>query len=220
MPHTGRSSRRSTDALRRAVRARTQRQSCPVVEAGYPLATVELGLGRLIAERALPKTICRANPAGLCGAPLPVLVPSLPVADQPSVIVGVDASPESEAALEWAVRLAGPLGWRVVAVHAIGLLEGGGYRPRTDAVGLVEGVCRRLGGVADVPVEEIVEAGHPAETIVRVAERERGALIVVGSRGLGEAPRLLGSTSEGVLAHARAPVLIVPKAGSSGASSS
>jgi nucleotide-binding universal stress UspA family protein len=133
------------------------------------------------------------------------------VADQPSVIVGVDGSLESEAALEWAVRLAAPLGWRVVAVHAVGLLEGGGYRPRTDAVGLVEGVRRRLDGVADVPVEEIVEAGHPAETIVRVAERERGALIVVGSRGLGEAPRLLGSTSEAVLAHTHAPVLIVPR---------
>lgn len=180
---------------------------------------VDLGLGPLGAARAPPKTICRPNRSGSCAAALPVLVPSLSVADQPSVIVGVDASPESEAALEWAMRLAGPLGWRVVAVHAVGLLEAGGYRPRTNGVDLVEEVCRRLGGVGDVPVEEIVEAGHPAETIVRVAERERGALIVVGSRGLGEAPRLLGSTSEGVLAHARAPVLIVPKAGSSGASS-
>ena len=128
----------------------------------------------------------------------------------PCVIVGVDASPESQAALAWTLRLAGALGWRVVAVHAVGLLEAGGYQPPIDVVGLVEEASRRTGVEADALIEEIAEAGHPAETLVRVAEREGAALIVVGSRGLGQTPRLLGSTSEGVLAHAATPVLVVP----------
>jgi nucleotide-binding universal stress UspA family protein len=137
-------------------------------------------------------------------------LPSALVAAQSSVVVGVDTSAESEAALEWALRLAGALGWRVFAVHAVGLLEGGGYRPRTDVVGLVEEASRRIGVAAKAAVEEIAESGHRAETIVRVAEREGASIIVVGSRGLGQAARLLGSTSEGVLAHARVPVLVMP----------
>jgi nucleotide-binding universal stress UspA family protein len=135
------------------------------------------------------------------------------MAGQPSVIVGVDTSRESGAALEWALKLAGALGWRVVAVHAVGLLEGGGYQPPTDVVRLVAEASRRIGVTVEASVEEVAEAGHPAETIVRVAQRERAALIVVGSRGLGQAPRLLGSTSEGVLAHAEAPVLVVQRTG-------
>jgi nucleotide-binding universal stress UspA family protein len=126
------------------------------------------------------------------------------------VIVGVDSSPESRAALAWTLRLADALGWRVVAVHAVGLLEAGGYQPPIAVMGLVEEAGRRTGVEVDASVEEIAEAGHPAKTLVRVAEREEAGLIVVGRRGLGRAPRLLGSTSEGVLARAVTPVLIVP----------
>ena len=46
--------------------------------------------------------------------------------------------------------------------------------------------------------------------VVRVAQREHAGLIVVGRRGLGEAPRL-GSVRERVLAHADIPVLVVPR---------
>jgi nucleotide-binding universal stress UspA family protein len=132
------------------------------------------------------------------------------VTGEQCVIVGVDSSLESQAALAWTLRLADALGWRVVAVHAVGLLEAGGYQPPIDVLELVEQASRRTGVEAKASVEEIAEAGHPAETLVRVAQREEAALIVVGSRGLGRAPRLLGSTSEGVLAHAVTPVLVVP----------
>jgi nucleotide-binding universal stress UspA family protein len=132
------------------------------------------------------------------------------MAGEQCVIVGVDSSPESRAALGWTLRLADALGWRVVAVHAVGLLEAGGYQPPIDVIGLVEEAGRRTDVEVDASVEEIVEAGHPAETLVRVAEREEAALIVVGSRGLGRSTGLLGSTSEGVLARAVTPVLVVP----------
>ena len=126
------------------------------------------------------------------------------------LIVGVDTSPESVAALEWALRLAGGLQCRVIAVHAIGLLEEGGYRQRPDMAGLIDEARERVRLAAGFPVQWIEEDGPPADVIVRVAEREGADLIVVGSRGLGQAPRLLGSTSEAVLAHARLPILVVP----------
>lgn len=126
------------------------------------------------------------------------------------MIVGVDASPESVAALEWALHLAGEVPCRIVAVHAVGLLEEGGYRVRPDIAGLIDSVRTRVGLAAGFPVERIEEDGPPADVIVRVAEREGADVIVVGSRGLGQAPRLLGSTSEAVLAHARLPTVVVP----------
>jgi nucleotide-binding universal stress UspA family protein len=128
------------------------------------------------------------------------------------VIVGVDTSPESVAALEWALELASGLHCRVIAVHAIGLLEEGGYRERPDLADLIGQAGERVGIAADVQIERILEDGPPADVIVRVAEREGADLLIVGSRGIGKAPRLLGSTSEAVLAHARLPVLVVPAA--------
>jgi nucleotide-binding universal stress UspA family protein len=61
-----------------------------------------------------------------------------------------------------------------------------------------------------IPYEIHQEFGHVVESIIRVAEREKVDLIVLGHRGLGGFDRLLlGSTSDGVLHHAHCPVLIV-----------
>jgi len=63
---------------------------------------------------------------------------------------------------------------------------------------------------AGVPFTFRTEQGYPAEEIVSVAEEERCDLIVLGSRGHGPLrSRLLGSTSDWVLHHARCSVLIV-----------
>jgi nucleotide-binding universal stress UspA family protein len=66
------------------------------------------------------------------------------------------------------------------------------------------------GRAAGLDIDAVVEDGPAANVIVRVADRQHADLIVVGSRGLGQTPRLLGSVSEAVLSHARIPVLIVP----------
>ena len=134
--------------------------------------------------------------------------------DDSCLVVGVDASPESLAAVEWALRLAEDLRRRVVAVHTVGLLEEQGLRPHPDVTATVTAARALNPGFSDLEVNTIFEAGVPAEIITRVAEDEHAVLIVVGSRGLGRATHLLGSTSEAVLARATVPVLIVP-AGSS-----
>ncbi|WP_253706371.1 universal stress protein, partial [Thermus scotoductus] len=54
------------------------------------------------------------------------------------------------------------------------------------------------------------QVGHPAETLVRVAEEEGFDLIVLGRRGLTPVQRwMLGSVSERVLRYAPSAVMVV-----------
>ncbi len=55
-----------------------------------------------------------------------------------------------------------------------------------------------------IKVRKILVQGHPAETIIAVAEEEKFELIVIGSRGLGGLQKLiLGSVSNAVLQEAK-----------------
>ena len=65
---------------------------------------------------------------------------------QVRVVVGVDTSAESTTALEWALRAAAAFEGSVIVVHAVGLLEEGGYRPRPDVVAIVDDACSRVPG--------------------------------------------------------------------------
>ena len=62
-------------------------------------------------------------------------------------------------------------------------------------------------------VKEIVKIGTPWEEILKVAESENVSLIVLGSHGCGrircELEKLIGSTAENVLRHAKKAVLVV-----------
>lgn len=113
------------------------------------------------------------------------------------VVVGVDGSPASRAALDWAVGLAGLCGAEVIVVHARGLLDR-----------LHEGATAPAPPAATRWVER---DGNPVEVLLEAAEHERADLVVVGSRGLGGYPELLlGSTSTQVAQHAPCPVVIIP----------
>src|SRR5699024_10859810 len=60
----------------------------------------------------------------------------------------------------------------------------------------------------NLKIESEVIDGVPVDAVV--AESESARLTVVGTRGLGGfAGALLGSTSQGIAAHARGPVMIV-----------
>ena len=135
------------------------------------------------------------------------------------VVVGVDASPESLAAVEWALRVAEAFASRVIAVHAVGLLEGRSLRPHPDVAATVTAARMLHGDDAEVDVDTIYQDGVPAEIITHLADERNAVMIVVGSRGLGKATHLLGSTSESVLARASVPVLIVPAGSAPGAAS-
>ena len=122
----------------------------------------------------------------------------------PLAVVGLDGSEVGITALRWAADLARRLGARLVAVHATGLLEGAGVAATIDPTELLA-----RAEALDV-AEVVVEPGPAPEVLVRVCERVGGDLIVVGRRGLGATERVLGSTSEAVLAESPVPVVIVP----------
>jgi nucleotide-binding universal stress UspA family protein len=86
-------------------------------------------------------------------------------------------------------------------------------RPTTLADRVLETVMRDVGPIAHeakVNASFHQETGHHAEAILRFADEHKPDLIVLGSRGLGGFKSLLlGSVSDGVLHHARCPVLIV-----------
>jgi nucleotide-binding universal stress UspA family protein len=70
----------------------------------------------------------------------------------------------------------------------------------------VDPIARETG----VPYWLCQEQGHPAQTLVGFAEKQKADLIVVGSRGRGGFKRLLlGSVSTSVLHHAHCSVLVV-----------
>jgi nucleotide-binding universal stress UspA family protein len=127
------------------------------------------------------------------------------------VIVGVDRSDESARALQTAVVVAQAMAAPVTVVHAVGLLEEGGYRSAPALDDMVAAARRDAGAApAAIEVEVIREDGPAADVLLRVAERVGAGIIVVGRRGMGAAPRPLGSVSEAVLACAAVPVLVVP----------
>lgn len=140
------------------------------------------------------------------------------------IVVGVDGSANAHRALEWAVGLARPVGARVTAVHALGLLDRIGATRVPAAANrdaIVEEFCTRWCAPLDtagVEHERVVLDGPPADVILAAAA-ERGAdLVVVGERGTGgqggtSGSVTLGSTSRRVIEGSDRPVLVVPEPG-------
>ncbi|WP_380280982.1 universal stress protein [Kitasatospora purpeofusca] len=132
------------------------------------------------------------------------------------IVVGIDGSAPSKAALRWAVGQAVLTG---AAVHAVAAWEYpslyGWFAPMVDD-GFEQSARRRLtvevdeviGPQRPVPVEESLVLGHAAEVLLEAAG---GAdLLVLGSRGRGTFARtLLGSVSARCAVHGTCPVVIV-----------
>jgi nucleotide-binding universal stress UspA family protein len=124
-----------------------------------------------------------------------------------TIVVGVDTSDESIAALRWAARLASRTGVQLLAVHAEGLLEEGAYVPRVDVAELI---ARTLSDQdCGAGLTSLVEPGPPCETLLRVAERTGSRHIVVGHRGAGDTGSDIGSTALLLVNRAHVPVTVV-----------
>ncbi|HEV8627019.1 MAG TPA: universal stress protein [Acidimicrobiia bacterium] len=132
------------------------------------------------------------------------------------IVVGVDGSDQSLAALEWAMTEGRVRGAVVEVVHA--------FMPDLSEVGLVNdpGTARRE---AEELLRKMAEPALVAHPGVQVTTRElegpsartlldaaAGAdLLVVGSRGRGGfAGLMLGSVSQQCVHHAPCPVVVVP----------
>jgi nucleotide-binding universal stress UspA family protein len=136
---------------------------------------------------------------------------------RPTVVVGVDGSSGSLAALRWAARQARATGADVRAVTAWQHPRSYGYevavtddwRPDIEADRIantaIESAAQQLAGVS---VETKAVEGHPA--VILTGQSEDAELLVVGSRGHGLLTGvLLGSVSEYCASHSACPVVIV-----------
>jgi len=132
------------------------------------------------------------------------------------IVVGIDGSECSLAALQWAAQQAHFTGLPLDVVMSwerpewgSGFLLPDDYDPASDANKLLEDAISKIRGAFDgVMFNPVAIEGHPAPTLVEAA---RGAdLLVVGSRGHGEfSGMLLGSVSEYCAHHVSCPITII-----------
>ncbi len=142
------------------------------------------------------------------------------------VLIGVDFSEDSRAALIWAARYAHIAGSELLVLHVVHdpAASPGFYHRMNDnwlrpMIEVAEKMLNEfLTGIKETNPDRIalqtaasrLVSGLPAGRIVEVAEQVKAPLIVVGSRGRTGLPHiLLGSVSERVAQTAAVPVVIV-----------
>jgi nucleotide-binding universal stress UspA family protein len=140
---------------------------------------------------------------------------------QYTVVVGVDGSPSSKAALRWAAWHAEQLGgtlatlmsWDLPLIYSWEVPDSDDIAHRT-AAGLDEVIAEALADKPDLAVSKNIASGHPARALLDLAEETGADMIALGNRGHGGfAEALLGSVSQHVVHHARCPVVIVRDGG-------
>ena len=133
-----------------------------------------------------------------------------------SVVVGVDGSPFSDAAVEWAAAYAAARHAPLTLVHAAGDLGGYLIPFRDEARHMVAPVARKMlehaseiarGTSSEVEFESLTCYEDPRQALLGV---EDASMIVLGTRGHGPvAALLLGSVSQALVSHATCPVTVV-----------
>ncbi|MFL4903798.1 universal stress protein [Streptomyces sp. MMS24-I2-30] len=128
-------------------------------------------------------------------------------------VVGVDGSENSAAAVDLAFEEAAMRGAQVRAlfVWQRGPLSfSGEHEKRQEGRRLLsEAVAGRHARYPEVDLHHELIIGHPVQALTDASAHALG--LVVGTRGRGGfTGMLLGSVSQGVLHHARCPVLVVP----------
>ncbi|MBS4730467.1 universal stress protein [Mycobacterium sp. SM1] len=147
---------------------------------------------------------------------------------QPGIVVGIDGSPHSNAALRWAVNEAMMRNAALTLVYAAAPIPAGSPMLKQWPGGVIpaeflqqlEGRARQVLAEAVTIVEDMTEersrppisseliSKPPVPTLVDLSAK--ADMVVVGSRGQGAVKRvLLGSVSTGLVHHAHCPVAVI-----------
>jgi nucleotide-binding universal stress UspA family protein len=140
------------------------------------------------------------------------------------IVVGIDGSTGSDAALAWAIDEAAAIGADIIAVHVIRPVLRpmfGGPVADTAPHGSdrVPSHPRSRGAeeyaaplkTSGIAHRILTVQGHPAAEILRVADDEDAALIVVGNALHSTMSEIfLGSVAHELTHHAKRPMVIVP----------
>lgn len=138
------------------------------------------------------------------------------------IVVGVDGSEHSAAALSWTIGLAKAVGADVIAVFANSYpdFNFSSYfpapQPNPDPHWMAE-MTRLLEDDWCAPLRQagithraVIEDGRASEVILDVADRVDADIVVVGRHGRGGLGELLlGSVSHEVSQHCKRPVLLI-----------
>jgi nucleotide-binding universal stress UspA family protein len=177
---------------------------------GHPHAAgasmIVVGSASFLAMSDLAQGSVAMDVAVHADVPVVVVRPGLPDAEPgPSagrIVVGVDGTPLSHAAIDFALAEARACGCGVTAVHAV---------ERADRAGTGRAALDRL-AAAHPEVRPVVAVGMASKALI--AESAGARLLVVGSRGgAGLRGMLLGSVSQAVVHRARCPVAVVRDGG-------
>lgn len=169
---------------------------------------------RVTGQAHSPVVVIRTDPAGQ------------PTGGEGPIVVGLDGSPESDDALEFALNEAATRRTALIAVRTWDdtALDGfqGGYpvlidRDEADAeekILLIEQLDRWAEKFPEVPLHPMVLRGRPASALLEFCENPGSmglpSLLVVGSRGRGSITGMvLGSTSHALIARATFGVAVV-----------
>jgi nucleotide-binding universal stress UspA family protein len=132
-----------------------------------------------------------------------------------TIVVGTDGSETADRAVARAGQLAEQCG---ATLHVVSAYEPAAAHVGTDAAEFSIGSDFKADAAlskttdlapASVEVKTHSPNGDPADALVEVARREGADVIVLGSRGMRGARRLLGSVPNKVSHHAPCDVLIV-----------
>ncbi len=141
----------------------------------------------------------------------PVLVVKQPARTIRRIVLATDGSRASEKAVQFLLhhyraQSDGGPACEVAVLHAMPFLRYPELKEAGHAI--VERAAARL-EAAGYRVEPVFKIGHPAEEILKFAERRKSDLIVTGARGRGVIARfLLGSVSTKLVQYSRCSILV------------
>ncbi len=142
-----------------------------------------------------------------------------PMTNKP-IVVGVDGSPASGAALRWALVEAKHRACDVLVVHCWHLFpaRGGQYSASASELEVFEASASKLlddvladaGAAMDPKVRKVIRYGDA--TTLLLEESANAEMLVVGARGAGGFTGLLvGSVTSKLTKHASCPIVVVPR---------
>jgi nucleotide-binding universal stress UspA family protein len=141
-----------------------------------------------------------------------LVAPGLPGVGSVDVLVGIDGSPQSLAAVRAVIRVVGS---RLGRLTLAAVMEHG-YRT-TPAGSEDEKLARAhlaaaASSVGAVSAQTVLLQGRPADALTVYADREGYDMMAIGSRGRGASKALLGSVASRLAQQSPTPVLIVSEA--------
>lgn len=134
-----------------------------------------------------------------------------------AILVPVDGSENSSKAARHAIELATKFNSKLIVLHVLDVrvkrVYEGSRRALMRLTKFGEGYLQEVADAAKkskLSVETVLSEGLPAEVIIKEAEDRKVDIIVMGTRGLTGAKRIvLGSTAEQAVRWATCPVLVV-----------